>query len=266
MNEEVEAKRHRSPEHPIFDLHSAIERAEQLYNKAMMNWLPVNLALQYWDYSPKSSWGKRAVAALKHYGLLEEDDASEERRVKLTPLAQRIIRDKRPNSEERKRGVREAALNPKIYREVWEEWSGRADLPSGEQMAHELEWEWKFNPNAIEGFIRDFNSTIDFANLKKGPILSEDETDSTKGESDEVNPPPPPPTRKEAQLSGGKVDRRVELFDLSIPLLGGGTAVLSTPRPLSEDNFQLLHQALDLFKGSITQPKVDPEDGDGEAG
>jgi hypothetical protein len=175
-----------------------------------MNWAPTTTALEIWEYSAKSSWGFRAVAALKHFGLMEEEGTSDDRKVKLTELARKIIRDKRPNSSERRAAIQEAALKPKIYGEVWREWETREELPNQAQMEYELEHKWSFNPSAIEGFIRDFRSTLRFANLWNEDILAEEDTD--RGENGGADMPPRPPAGpRRAQLatssSGGGTGR-----------------------------------------------------------
>jgi hypothetical protein len=60
--------------------------------------------------------------------------------------------------------LRAAAASPPIYRELLTEFEG-SGLPPDSTLRSELIAARKFNPNAVDGFIRDFRDTLDFAGL-----------------------------------------------------------------------------------------------------
>jgi len=261
MNDEGSKRKvNRSPEHPAFDLPASIERAEVLYEHEGFNWTSPEVAVSQWGYSTSTGRAGRTLAALKHFGLLEDTGTAKERRVRLTDLARRIIRDKREGSKERVRAIREAALSPPIYAKLWHEWGSEGDLPSHSTMAYELEHKWEFNPNAIEGFIRDFLSTIEFAGLESADTVEEE----TPGEAETTTPRELVRETSDGNSTAhGSVSKHEPRFDLPIPLLGGRRAVLSIPTPLSEQDYEILKETLDaslaVMKRALVAGSVEGE-------
>lgn len=252
----------RSPEHPAVDLPTAIERAEELYEAEGFNWTSPEVATTHWGYSPKASSGLRVVAALKHFGLLEDTGSGKDRRVRLSDLARRIIRDKREDSPERRRAIREAALSPSIYGKLWGEWAKHGRLPSRGTMEYELERTWEFNPKAVDGFIRDFIATVEYADLLGDGSDDKDEVDDEEGAA------PPAEPRKQGfapegrPAAGGERSSTSvsgERLEFPIPLISGDRALLTIPVPLSEADFgllvQMLQTTLPLMKPAIVREK-----------
>lgn len=264
-----ESKRtvNRSPEHPAVDLPTALERAQELYDAEGFNWTSPDVALTHWGYSPKASSGDRTLAALKHFGLVEDTGSAKERRVRLSDLARRIIRDKREHSPERELAIREAALSPSIYRKLWDEWAQHGRLPSQGTMEYELEHTWDFNPKAVDGFIRDFVSTVEFADLLGEHDTEDAETDkggarreapgaTDQGHNQTDNAKQAPANEEHHSLGSGTAAKRNRL-DFPIPLISGERAVLTLPVPLSEADFallvQMLQTTLPLMKPAIVR-------------
>src|SRR5690606_39686636 len=71
----------------------------------------------YGDHRHLHSFPTRRSSDL---GLLEDSGTGKDRKIKLSDLARRIIRDKREGSAERVKAIREAALSPSIYAKLWE--------------------------------------------------------------------------------------------------------------------------------------------------
>ena len=69
-------------------------------------------------------------------------------------------------------------------------------------MTWDLESTWEFNPKAIDSFISDFVSTLEFADLVRGGILVGGEASGEGGNlSDEAEETPEKPDRHEAVTS-----------------------------------------------------------------
>lgn len=117
-----ENQRLKSPPYPSMDLERAIERAEQLRDVARGFAVPLPSAAKSWGYSPTSSSIASVVGALNQFGLIEEAGGGEGRRVKISPLGEAIILDKRPASPNRASAVTTAALSPKVFKELWEQY------------------------------------------------------------------------------------------------------------------------------------------------
>ena len=169
----------RSPQYPFISLKKALIRARELYEKEGRNRVPVPIAVGAWGYNSKSSGGNQTIAALKAYGLISDTGSKQERKVHLTDIALRVLLDERPGSAERKKCIRQLALYPKIFKELWNTWRNNEALPSESNMRHNLVFDYDFNENVVGNFIQTFKETIDFAGLK---LSSEaEDTDGGKG-------------------------------------------------------------------------------------
>src|SRR5262245_42753968 len=94
-------KKERSPNYPAIDLETALARARVLREKEGRNFTPVSAVFKHWGYSSRSSGGLTTLAALKRFGLLDEQGAADSRQVRLSQFAQKILLDDRPGSQER---------------------------------------------------------------------------------------------------------------------------------------------------------------------
>jgi hypothetical protein len=158
-------KRMRSPEHPFINLETALKRAKQFYDVAIRNAISINSAMKSWGYAVNSSGGLQTTAALISFGLLKDEGTGDKRKVQLTPLALRILLDVRPDSPERPELIKQAALAPKIHKQLWERWG--AARPNDMEIRHVLTVEWQppFNEKSVDGFIKEYTETVRFANL-----------------------------------------------------------------------------------------------------
>jgi len=256
----------RSPEHPGVSLKEALGRAQEFYKHESFNYASVDVAKAHWGYGPVSSSGLRLLAALIHYGLLEEQGAGAQRRVRLTALAKAILVDRREDSTERSAALRKAALNPKLIKTLWDQWG--PNIPSDPSMEFDLIQKYKFNPGSVRSFIRDFKETVTYAGLAQSSSLlnSQDKADERgapaelpkpwdfPGVFSPFNTTPPRATMPSTQQDQGAVP-----LDLPIPLRGGRRAVLRIPTELSQAEYELI---LDMVKDTMEKMRpmiVTPE-------
>lgn len=269
MADEKQSK-NRSPVHPLVDLPSAIDVADKLCEVHGFRYAPINVLLQDLGYSPKSSGGLRTLAALIHFGLVEDTGSGNDRRARLTDLARRILQSRRDGTEDQE-AIREAALKPTIYRKLWDEWLGDGNWPSKGTMDWELRHTYAFNPASIDSFVRDFRATMEYADLDKdgsdGNIEADMEPDLDTEPSlfsDHRTPPAEP--RWEHRAAAASLDRArgpmtatieqqaaSQVESLTIPLHRGAMAVLTAPWPLSKENFEALERWLSFAK-SLAAP------------
>lgn len=253
--------RNRSPEHPAFDLSDAIERARVFYKAEHFNWAPKATAMRHWGYGAKSSSGLRTLAALLHYGLLDEEGSGASRRFRLSERAKTILL-REPDNPDRRKAIRSAALSPGIYSKLWEQWGDGGHLPSEESMRYQLETQWAFNPKAIDSFIADFRSTMELAGLLGKDTFQDEPEDESEDEPEDFESET---RRREARMPDIDTKQNsAKAFDLPIPL-EGGTATLRIPVPMSMKDYDLLTEALTmslkLYKGTITRSgQADRED------
>ena len=194
-------KRHRSPSYPAISLREAVDKARLVWDKESRH--PVNhlVLVKHWGYAEKSSGGLVAMSALIKFGLMEDVEAKVGRELKLTDLALRIVAGE---ETERKSALKQAALRPKIYGELWKKYG--VDLPSDDSLTSRLILQYDFNRTIVQGFIKDYKDTIKFAEIGSGDIAPDDkgeepngevENDDSKGKSGVVEPPPYVPPHKD---------------------------------------------------------------------
>ena len=106
MAENSAAPRHRSSPFPFIGLEVALERARVFHQKQRDHAAPIHVAASLWGLGAKSSTTLQSVAALKQFGLMRDDGGiGADRKVTLTPLALKIVRDTRDVSPDRVRAL-----------------------------------------------------------------------------------------------------------------------------------------------------------------
>lgn len=211
--EDAKPKKERSPSYPFISLRKAIDRAESLYNGHRREPTRLPALAQTWGYSPSSSGLQQTVAALKQYGLLEEEGSGTDRKVRISELARRILADLRPGARED--AIKEAATRPRLFAEYLPKWF--PSRPSDAHCISELHFDRGFNQSAAQLFLRVFDETVAFADLS---------SDDTEGESDDASVPVSTP-----EETAGRDDRiSYDLKSMALPAPPKDAATL----PLSE--------------------------------
>jgi hypothetical protein len=157
-------KRIRSPAYPALNLKTAIEKAYDFYKAEGRNTAALPVTLEHWGYSKRSGSGLKALAALKSFGLIDVTGSGDSQRVKLSDLALRIILDDREDSPDRAKAVAAAVLQPKIHKKLWNLWG--SEMPSHGNIRHHLIFDEKFNEHFVDDFIKEYKSSIDYANVR----------------------------------------------------------------------------------------------------
>lgn len=166
----------RGPSYPFIDLRKAVERVSEVTSKgAERAKLAPESFYKFWGYAPKSSGARQTMAAMNAYGLVEYVGRGTDRRVQLTDCARRIGLDRTPGSVEKARALRQAALAPSIFADLWEHFGPH--LPHDEVMASWLVLDRHFNQSGADAAIENFKVTVDFASLDK-PDFSPQKNDS----------------------------------------------------------------------------------------
>jgi hypothetical protein len=230
---EVKRERVRSPNYPVVSLQKAIERAKVLYDAYGGAEIPIGVVHQKWCYKPFTVNAIQLGAALKAYGLVDVKGKGKNQFIKLSDRAQKIL----GGHPDREILLREAALSPTIYKEIWEKYQPEG-LPPDEALLAYLQWERKFNPNYINRLIADFRDTITFAKIISTDIIGSGGEESSAGAASGVadNKPPtrsvkiPPPTG--AALAQDRCYMATDTFTLE-----EGPVVLEYPKVLSQTSF-----------------------------
>jgi hypothetical protein len=154
-------KKDRSPSYPFISLRRAVERSQEFLLAHKRDAARLATVAPTWGYGTKSSGLLQTVAALKQYGLLEDLGSGDERKIKLSDLARRIISDTRPGIKEE--ALQAAANNPKLFSEYISRWV--PDIPADSHCLSELEHDRGFTPEAAKLFLKSFKITVSYAGL-----------------------------------------------------------------------------------------------------
>lgn len=168
------SRRHRSPAYPSISLPEAVEKARALYQREKMNPFTPEVALDHWRYDAGSGNGMRAIAALKQYGLLDEKKTGNDRELRFTDLGIDILIPETVDSSEHLHSLREAALAPVVFRDIWDRRSEHG-LPSDRNLERYLIKEKKFNPAAVPSLIRIFRESLKYAKIQEDDAVDKDD-------------------------------------------------------------------------------------------
>jgi len=250
------APRLRSPAYPGIDLEAAIKRAQEFYDRERRNSANAEIAVLHRGYKPTSGGGFVVIAALKAFGLISDSGSGKGRKIQLTDLALRILLDRRPDSAERAEAIKQAALMPKIHASLWNKY--REDIPSDENLRHELVFERKFNENSVGDFIKEFRDTIKFAKLSNSDTVSLSEEDT--GEDNYMATQDQPIENKPLVLRKPEVSGTKEI-SLPIGVTEDGQAIFAHVRfdaPLKKGMLLSLTQLLGALEKTLNLTKDGP--------
>ncbi len=168
--------RHRSPNYPGISLRAAVAKIEALYKADGLAPSPKLAALKHMGYEKLHSEAGRTLSALKSFGLVEETVE----RIKLLQRGIEIVA--RPQGDPtRAKALRDAAVSPEIYQQLLEEYR-TSGLPSDASLKSDLITVRKFNPTAVDGFVRDFRDTLEFSGLSDLKVLESKQSQNGSGE------------------------------------------------------------------------------------
>jgi hypothetical protein len=190
-------KRFRSPPYPAISLSKAIDRAKELYAKALHHPVKVTVLADAWDYGAKSSGLWATAAALLHFGLLTDNGSGNQRKFTLTDAAIRIVRDPDPNSQKRCAAIKAAAITPKIFRELWGSYGSSHASPSDMVLKAHLTLDRRdaglasYSDAAADEVIRSYRETIAFAKLDDSDTLPDGSAGMDLASEDPVVLPDP---------------------------------------------------------------------------
>jgi hypothetical protein len=239
-------QRERSPNYPAIGLRKALELAQRFWDSDKRQQVLASRAATNLGFSAKSSAGQLTLAAMKKYGLLDEEGAGDMRKLKLSETAITLLNPSAPNRDEL---VKQAALKPQIHAELWNKYGSEG---GSEGAVHDyLVFERKFTEPAAKSLIEQYGDTIVFAKLGKAdtgdksnesntPVVETKKTDKFELTPPKNPTPPAPPMTADVRY-------------LPIPLDIGDAPI---PVGMSDSDFDLLLDTLKLWKKKIVRPTV----------
>jgi hypothetical protein len=255
-------------------LEEAIRKADILYQDVDRKWVAAAFIAGKWEQSATSGGFMVALAALKQFGLIEDEGKGPSRKFRLRDLALEIILHKddqeSEGAERRKQALKRAALLPKIHAEIWEKFHGflptqdnaiRVYLLKGRKEEGKGE---PFNKDSVDSLIRQFRSTVAFAELDASDkIPSADEDVDSEAERVPMEKTMPQRIAPAIAVPSDTATNRVGAGFTPQPTpqgspfihlpIGQGIEVRLGAR-LSNDEFEAFLQILKLSKASLIDP------------
>lgn len=258
MNEDQDAprrtKRGRSPSYPGISLAEAEKRARELYNAERTHAAPITTIAEHWGYSPKSSGAKTILAALKKFGLVEDEGSGDNRQARLSDLGADLVLNPDPALVRQ-----QAALLPRFHRQIWDEYG--VDLPSAANLRYRLIREFGFTETGAEEFLDEYLETIVHAGLddpKPGSPAHQSETESPRSAGPRPSGPQaamavPQTARAYDPAPPGVTDRpdAANSMTIPIPLVGQGPVYLSGAFPISGPNWDHMIRVLEAMRPGL---------------
>lgn len=158
MTDTEKPKKERSPAYPFINLADALNRAEQFHKAEGRHAARVTVAASHWGYKEKSSGALQTISALKQFGLMDDEGSGTDRKVKLTPLALKILLDEVKDSPQRKAAIAQAALSPKLFADLFKRW-GTA-FPSDQSFRTYLRLDLGYNDAAVHDVLKNYKATV----------------------------------------------------------------------------------------------------------
>lgn len=241
----------RSPAYPAFDLEAAVGHAQAIYDRERRHSAPVAVAAGHCGTALTSSLGLRLISGLKQFGLVVEEGRSADRQIRLSDRALDILLAESTDSPERIEAVRQAALDPKIHKQLWEHYAG--NLPSDESMRVYLIRKLEFNDKKVDRFIRQFRATLAFAGLTQSDMVDAEEDD--EAEEEEITqagaiPDAGGPKRLAAR---DKPRPTAESPYIRFPLSGGNTIEIRLKSRVSEEDFEVVKRLIELSAAALVE-------------
>lgn len=261
----------RSPSYPSVSLPRALQRVGELYEHERQYPVAAATIPSLWGYQNLNGPAGLTLAALKKFGLTDDEGTKDERTVRVTDLAVQILNH--PSSDARAIAIKDAALMPPIHREMWEEYGTK--LPSDANLMWRLTRNRGFTETGAKEFIREWRETMEFARLSAEDVSAAHVSDEI-AITDEVpaEPTPSPPEGAVAAPAGrpGAVAQQlpalasivglsaiapdIQQYPIPIALSGRPPVVISGAFPLSESEWTRFTAVLEAMKPVLVDAPV----------
>lgn len=162
--------RERSPNYPSVDLASAVNMVKALFQREGRSAVAPQIAIKAWGLGSLHGPARSKIGALKAYGLLVGDKD----KVRVSDRALTLILMS-PETTDHQSAVREAALDPAIFQELYETNPEASD----DALRHFLVVQKKFTDEGARRLIETFRATIALAGLSG---VSRPESDGASGQ------------------------------------------------------------------------------------
>ena len=167
----------RSPNFPGHSLGEAIGFARLLWKREQRTVVTQEVATKAWGHNSMSGPAKRKLGASRQYGLIEKRGAG----VCISERALKILVEPK-ESQEYLLALRDAALAPRIFKEIHDQYAQGSD----EAIHSFLVINKSFNENAARRAIKAYRSTIELAKLTEIDYTPPDEEIEEEASGEEI--------------------------------------------------------------------------------
>jgi hypothetical protein len=239
----------RSPSYPAIDLEAAIGRTRQLYDHENQHPTHVEAIVRHWGYKSLNGPASGALAALKKFGLVDEDGAGPARRARVSDLAVDILRN--PSEQARQAAIKRAALSPPIHRELWDRYG--ATLPSDVNLEWELTRDRGFTDTGAKEFIPEYRATVTFARLTAGATIAAQTPEASEVQQDDDDTTDGGQVRPSGRTRTPRPRRMSESTErvYTIPLAGRAPVIVEGDFPITEQDWTQLMAVLNAMKPGL---------------
>jgi hypothetical protein len=235
------APKGRSPSFPSISLKTAVERAGIAHEKLRQHQAPVKSFTDLWGYkSPTTGPASVTFAALKKYGLVEDEGTGKGRTAKLTDLAVEILMKEDPLP-----AIRRAALMPPIHAEMWDE--HKADVPPVDALRYEFVVKRGFTESGLRDFLREYTETINYAQLASAGTVTEEDEGSDEVEEEAPDENTGDSKRRQRQRGEG-------VLTYAVPVAAGTDITIEGRFPLTEPEWVQFLAVLSAMKPGLVAP------------
>lgn len=229
-------KKTRSPRYPSINLQEAIEKVRIIYDKEHIHKALREVVAKDLGYTGINGTSATVISSIKQYGLIEQIGEY----LKVTEDATTIL-ELPHNDPERIEAIKRAALTPKLFSEIYEEFGDK--LPSDESLRLLLVRQG-FNSKAANSVIRAYRETLS---------IVKSETQSYNEESNTFDASPNMhraisimPIEQQQQLNATKIANSLEAISSSF-----GNITENLQYRISDDC-----KARVLFEGTVTREAI----------
>ena len=163
----------RGPAYPSISLSDAVHRVNQIKDAgASRTLLPPDTIYKIWGFKGASGASRPIMASVGYYGLFHYEGRGEQRRHRLSDLALRIVLDKLPDSVNRPKALREAALRPPVFSKLHDDLG--LPPPADVVIEHHLLMAG-YSESAASQIVTIYKATLEYAGLLQPANIPPDE-------------------------------------------------------------------------------------------
>lgn len=249
-------RKDRSPSYPAISLAQALQRAQVVYDRERRHAAPIESLFAAWGYKGRTGPAQVTLAALKKYGLLEDEGSGPTRKAKLTDLALDILVAPSEDHPSRLAALREAAMKPTVFAAIRSRFG--TELPSDETLRFYLVRERKFLERAAAEVIRNYRESLRLAGLEESATVSVDpEADPEEGAMPVTTSPPP----QVVPAPAGSIPSFAPLpvGSIQLPISQGEWATLSARFPMTRAKWDQMLRILEVMKSGLVAEDQAPD-------